>query len=104
MIAEKKEKYVKLLQEIGGLLANAILFYLTNIKEEYERKKQFVEKVVDRYVKVVSVSTNRYEEHIILSKIPQEIVSTLVSSYHEDVKLVQDKTEEDLIAEMNEIF
>jgi len=104
MTTEQKEKYIKLLQKNGGVLSKAILFYFINTQEEFEKKKQFVEKVIDRYVKVVAVSTNRYEEQIILSQIPKEIISKLISSYFKDEKLMQDKTEEDLIAEMNEIF
>ena len=108
MSAELKEKNIKLLKENGSVLANAILFYLTNTKEEVEKKKQFVEKVIDKYVTFYSVGSGRYEEWVNLINIPMEIQNKLISSYEDDFSKEQqrnqNKIKEDLIAEMNEIF
>lgn len=104
MTIEQKQNYIELLKKNNSSLANAILFYITNKNPEFEKKKQFVEKIVDRYVKVISVSTNRYEKHIILSGIPVEIISKLITAHPEDLKKQQNTADEDLIAEMNEIF
>lgn len=108
MTTEQKEKYIKLLKKDDSLLANAILFYLTNTKEEFEKKKLFVEKIVDQYVSSYSVSSGRYEEWLNFINIPMEIQSKLILSYEDDFskeqQLKQNKIKEDLIAEMNEIF
>ncbi len=102
-----KEKYITLLQKNGSLLANAILFYLTSTDKVYENKKQFVEKVLDKYAKISSVSGGFYREWVELKYIPKEIRDKLIASYREDLLTEQKKNseiEEDLITEMNEIF
>ena len=104
MTAEQKEKHIKLLKKNNSSCANAILFYLTNTKEEFEKKKQFVEKVLDKYGKIMSVSNGELEEHLILVEIPTEIREKLYYSYCDDFDKIKDFDEEDLIAEMNTIF
>jgi len=105
MTAEQKVKYVKLLQNQGSPLSEAILFYLTIENPEFSRKQQFVEKVLDKYAETISVSAGgKFEERIILASIPREIKFQLVTS-HEEYKLtVSNNEDEDLITEMNEIF
>lgn len=107
MTAEIKEKYIKLLQKNGSPLANAMLFYLINTNPEFEKKKHFVEKVLDKYANIYSVSCGSYREWVELTNIPKEIRAKLIDSCREDLLDKQKenrKKEEELIAEMNEIF
>ena len=107
MTTEQKEKYVKLLQKNDSILANAILFYLTSTNPEYEKKKHFVEKVLDRYSNIYSVSCGSYREWVELANIPKEIRAKLIAFCREDLLTEQKKNskkKEELIAEMNEIF
>lgn len=111
MTTEQKEKYVKLLQKNGSLLANAILFYLINPNPELEKKKHFVEKVLDKYANIYSVSCGSYGEWVELTNIPKEIRVKLIAYSREDLLTEQKKNskreellKEVFIAEMNEIF
>lgn len=107
MTTELKDKYIKLLKKNDSVLANAILFYITNTNQEFEKKKRFVEKVLDKYAKISSVSGGFYREWVELIYIPKEIRDKLIASCREDLLTEQKKNskiEEDLIAEMNEIF
>ena len=107
-MTELKEKHIRLLKENGSVLANAILFYITNTNEELVKKKQFVEKVVAQYVTFDSISSGRYEEWVNMINIPTEIQNKLILSYKNDLlkeqQRNQNKIREDLIDEMNEIF
>lgn len=107
MTAYEKEKYIKLLKERGGRLDNAIVFYLTNKNPDFKRKKQFVEKLLDEYANIYSVSCGGYKEWVHID-IPQEVLFKLTTSYDEDnlteQKKINDQNEKDLITEMNEIF
>ncbi len=107
MTTEQKEKYVKLLQKNNSILANAILFYLINTNPELEKKKHFVEKVLDKYANIYSVSCGSYREWVELANIPKEIRAKLIASCREDLLTEQKKNsekKEELITEMNEIF
>lgn len=107
MTADEKEKYVKLLQKNNSILANAILFYLINTNPELEKKKHFVEKVLDKYANIYSVSCGSYREWVELANIPKEIRAKLIASCREDLLTEQKKNSkknEELITEMNEIF
>ena len=53
MTAEIKEKYIKLLQKNNSILSRVILFYLMTTNPELEKKKQFVEKIIDKYSKML---------------------------------------------------
>ena len=107
MTAEAKEKFIKLLRVNDSILANAILFYLTTTNPEFEKKKQFVEKVLDKYVDIHSASCGSYREWVVLKDVPQVIRVKLIDSCREDLLAEQRKNsqkEEMLIEEMNEIF
>ena len=107
MTAEQKVKYVKLLQNQGSPLSEAILFYLTIENPEFSKKQQFVEKVLDKYANIHSVSCGSYREWVALTNIPQIIRVKLIDSCREDLLAEQRKNsqkEEMLIEEMNEIF
>ena len=107
MTAEQKAKYIKFLKIRGSYLDRAIVFYLTSTNQEFEKKKQFVEKILDKYTKIYSVSCGRYKEWVNMS-IPQEVILKLVEAYDKDFAEEQQKVEDEdakeLIAEMNEIF
>ena len=52
MTTEQKVEYIKLLQKHGSRLSEAILFYLTNTNKGYEKKREFVEKLLDTYAEI----------------------------------------------------
>ena len=104
MTTEKKVEYIKLLHKIDNRLSNAILFYLTNTNKEYEKKRAFVEKLLDTYAKVEESQHFEGGKCIILSYIPDEIIDKLISAHgEEEAKALLQKSQE-MIDEMNEIF
>ena len=107
MTTELKEKYIKLLRKNDSILANAILFYLTTTNPELKKKKQFVEKVLDKYADIHSVSCGSYREWVVLKDVPQVIRVKLIESCREDLLADQKKQNnalKELTTEMNEIF
>ena len=93
MTADEKEKYIKLLKERSSNLDRAIVFYLTSNNPNFEKKKQFVEKLLDKHANIHSVSCGGYKEWVNID-IPQEVVFKLTASYDEDFVAVQKKINE----------
>lgn len=104
MTTEKKVEYIKLLQKKDNRLSNAILFYLTNADKEYEKKRVYVEKLLDTYAEIEESEHLDGGNCIMLSAIPDEIVAKLMSSYAEEMAKEQQKINQDMIDEMNKIF
>ena len=104
MTTEKKVEYIKLLQNKDGRLAKAILFYLTNTDKEYEKKRVYVEKLLDTYAEIEESKHFEDGKCILLPYIPDEIVNKLISAHIEEMAKERQKTNKSMIAEMKEIF
>lgn len=104
MTTDKKVEYIKLLKKKDGRLEKAILFYLTNTNKEYEKKRVYVEKLLDTYAEVEESVHFEGGKCIFLSAIPDEIVGKLISAHSEEMKKEMLKTNQEMIDEMNEIF
>lgn len=104
MTTEKKVEYIKLLKKKDGRLEKAILFYLTNTNKGYEKKREFVEKLLDIYAEVEESQHFDGGKCIFLSSIPDEIVSKLMSAHSEEMAKAMLEKNQEMIEEMNEIF
>ena len=104
MTTEKKVEYIQLLKKHDSRLSNAILFYLTNTNKGYEKKREFVEKLLDTYAKVEESIHFEGGKRIDLSYVPVEIVGKLMSSHGEEMAKELLKKSQEMINEMNEIF
>ena len=104
MTTEKKIEYIQLLKRHGSSFSEAILFYLTNTNKEYEKKRIFVEKVLDTYAEVEESIHFEGGKRIDLSYIPDEIVFKLKSSHGEEIAKEMLKKSQEMIDEMNGIF
>ncbi len=104
MTTEKKVEYIQLLKKMDNRLSNAILFYLTNTDKEYEKKRVFVEKLLDTYAEVEESQHFEGGKCIDLEYIPDEIVGKLISAHGEEMAKELLKKSQEMIDEMNEIF
>lgn len=104
MTTEKKIEYIQLLKKHDSRLSDALLFYLTNTNKGYEKKREFVEKLLDVYAEVEESIHFEDGKRIDLSYIPDEIISKLMSAHGEEEAKALLKKSQEMIDEMNEIF